>query len=85
MEFTLYYRGYLKANSRPKEKQELRRYFHAQLKRLWHQIPLKERHEPDHQWFQLRASCYRKAQSNSGTQNHITSSGTSRLYHYASW
>lgn len=45
MEFTLYYRGYLKANSGPKEKQELRRYFHAQLKRLWHQIPLKERHE----------------------------------------
>ena len=45
MEFTLYYRGELKANGRPKEKQELRRFFHVQLKRLWQQIPLNEYHE----------------------------------------
>ena len=45
MEFTLYYRGDLKANRGPKEKQDLRRRFHAQLKCLWEQMPLKERHE----------------------------------------
>ncbi|MBI5041684.1 MAG: hypothetical protein HZB57_10955 [Gammaproteobacteria bacterium] len=45
MEFTLYYRGDLKANRGSKDKQELRRYFHEQLKSLWHQMPLKERHK----------------------------------------
>jgi len=45
MEFTLYYRGELKANRGPKDKQALRRIFHEQLKLLWDQIPLNERHE----------------------------------------
>lgn len=40
MEFTLYYRGPLKANSGPKEKHRLRQYFHGQLKELWNQKPL---------------------------------------------
>ena len=40
MEFTLYYRGILKANGGAKEKHELRRIFHRQLKELWHQKPL---------------------------------------------
>jgi len=40
MRFTLYYRGRLKSNAGPKDKQELRRHFHAQLKVLWSQIPL---------------------------------------------
>ena len=40
MEFTLYYRGELKANGRPKEKQAIRRVFHQQLKELWTQVPL---------------------------------------------
>ena len=42
MEFTLYYRGELKANKGKKEKQALRRHFHSQLKMLWEQLPLKE-------------------------------------------
>jgi len=41
MEFTLYYRGPLKANRGVKEKQELRRHFHSQIKLLWNQKPLK--------------------------------------------
>jgi hypothetical protein len=41
MEFTLYYRGPLKANGGPKDKHALRRHFHTQLKRLWQQYPLK--------------------------------------------
>ncbi len=45
MEFTLYYRGELRTNRGPKEKQVLRRFFHVQLKRLWQQMPLKERHK----------------------------------------
>jgi hypothetical protein len=45
MEFTLYYRGELKANRGPKDKQALRRIFHNQLSVLWNQIPLKERHD----------------------------------------
>ena len=44
MEFTLVYRGQLKAttpgNSRVREKQEIRRCFHVQLKELWKQEPL---------------------------------------------
>jgi hypothetical protein len=43
MEFTLHYRGELKANRGPKDKQALRRHFHAQLSILWQQLPLKER------------------------------------------
>jgi hypothetical protein len=42
MEFTLYYRGPLKANRGTKEKHELRRLFHNQLKELWSQVPLSE-------------------------------------------
>lgn len=44
MEFTLYYRGELKANRGAKDKQSLRRHFHIQLKYLWHQLPLKDMH-----------------------------------------
>ncbi len=40
MEFTLVYRGPLKSNGRPKDKQEIRRAFHRQLKELWCQNPL---------------------------------------------
>lgn len=40
MEFTLHYRGPLKANGRPLEKHALRRIFHQQLKELWNQKPL---------------------------------------------
>lgn len=44
MEFTLVYRGPLKAttrnNSRVDNKQEIRRWFHVQLKELWKQEPL---------------------------------------------
>ncbi|MBI2880770.1 MAG: hypothetical protein HYY21_04230 [Candidatus Tectomicrobia bacterium] len=43
MEFTLHYRGDLKANRGPKDKQLLRRHFHAQLAILWKQVPLNER------------------------------------------
>ena len=43
MEFTLHYRGELKANRGPKDKHALRRHFHAQLGILWQQVPLKER------------------------------------------
>jgi hypothetical protein len=42
VEFTLYYRGPLKANSGPKEKHRLRQHFHGQLKELWRQVPLSE-------------------------------------------
>jgi len=40
MEFRLHYRGGLRANGNAAEKQELRRHFHRQLKRLWDQPPL---------------------------------------------
>ncbi len=40
MRFTLHYRGPLKANRGPKDKQQLRRHFHSQLKCLWEQPPL---------------------------------------------
>ncbi len=40
MEFTLTYRGPLRANRGPREKHDLRRVFHSQLKILWDQIPL---------------------------------------------
>ena len=50
MRFTLYYRGRLKANGRPKEKQALRRCFHVQLRNLWDNLPLSslapELHKP---------------------------------------
>lgn len=42
MEFTLHYRGELKANRGPRDKQVIRRSFHAQLKQLWQQLPLSE-------------------------------------------
>lgn len=53
MQFTLYYRGDLKANGKPKHKQEIRRVFHSQLKDLWQHHPLKDKHhlwaqEPEH-------------------------------------
>jgi hypothetical protein len=41
MEFTLHYRGELKANRGPRDKHGLRRHFHAQLKELWDEPPLK--------------------------------------------
>ena len=40
MEFTLYHRGPLKANGRPKDKHKLRQYFHRQLTELWNLPPL---------------------------------------------
>lgn len=40
MKFRLFYRGQLKSNGGSKEKQELRRKFHLQLKELWRQKPL---------------------------------------------
>ena len=42
MKFTLYYKGPLKANGKPKDKQKLRRNFHSQLKDLWCRPPLKD-------------------------------------------
>lgn len=42
MEFTLFYRGQLRANSRPKVKHELRQKFHKQLQVLWAQPPFNE-------------------------------------------
>lgn len=40
MRFTLYYRGPLKANRGPIDKQVLRRHFHRQLQELWKHKPL---------------------------------------------
>ncbi len=40
MEFTLYYRGPLRPNGKPKHKHHLRQYFHKQIKQLWDQPPL---------------------------------------------
>ena len=40
MQFTLFYRGPLKSNGRPKDKHELRRHFHNQLQLLWANFPL---------------------------------------------
>lgn len=40
MEFTLYYRGGLKSNGRPRDKQNIRRELHPQLKKLWELEPL---------------------------------------------
>jgi hypothetical protein len=40
MEFSLYYRGPLKSNARPKDKHQVRQAFHKQLKILWSQSPL---------------------------------------------
>jgi hypothetical protein len=40
MEFRLSYRGPLKSNGTPAEKQAVRRQFHPQLKKLWSQEPL---------------------------------------------
>jgi hypothetical protein len=40
MNFTLYYQGLLKTNGNPKEKHNLRKQFHPQLKTLWSQEPL---------------------------------------------
>jgi hypothetical protein len=40
MHFTLYYRGLLKSNRGPAEKQALRRHFHHQLRELWTHKPL---------------------------------------------
>ncbi len=49
MEFTLYYRGPLKAATSSKrrrdEKHELRKRFHEQLKELWNQVPLSRHRE----------------------------------------
>jgi len=40
MRFTLFYRGPLKSNRGPADKQAIRRQFHSQLKCLWAQPPL---------------------------------------------
>lgn len=40
MRFTLYYRGLLKSNRGARDKQILRRHFHAQLRELWTHKPL---------------------------------------------
>ena len=40
LEFTLFYRGPLRANGNPKHKQEIRDAFHSQLKQLWTVEPL---------------------------------------------
>lgn len=40
MEFRLIYKGKLKGNGSPKQKQEIRRCFHSQLVELWKQPPL---------------------------------------------
>jgi hypothetical protein len=40
MEFTLVYQGILKTNGNAKQKQEIRRAFHPQLKALWQYPPL---------------------------------------------
>lgn len=40
MEFTLLYKGDLRANGGPKDKQMLRRAFHPQMQRLWQLQPL---------------------------------------------
>lgn len=40
MEFTLYYRGELKANGKPADKHAIRRRFHLQLRDLWTHLPL---------------------------------------------
>lgn len=45
MEFTLHYRGDLKGNGTPRDKQSLRRHFHNQLKLLWQQPPLNDLHQ----------------------------------------
>jgi hypothetical protein len=42
VDFTLYYRGSLWANGKPKHKHELRQHFHKQIKELWGQPPLNE-------------------------------------------
>ncbi len=41
VQFTLHYRGDLKANARPPDKHELRRHFHRQLAECWRQAPLR--------------------------------------------
>jgi hypothetical protein len=42
VEFTLYYRGPLKAKAGRADKHRLRQYFHKQIKELWNQPPLNE-------------------------------------------
>lgn len=42
MSFRLYYRGQLRANGSPKDKQQIRRILHPQLKALWRQPPLSD-------------------------------------------
>jgi len=42
MQFTLSYRGELKANRGAKDKHALRLHFHKQLQHLWQQQPLSE-------------------------------------------
>jgi hypothetical protein len=52
VEFTLYYRGPLKANGNPVHKHGLRQYFHKQVKELWNQPPLNRHREfldPSHE------------------------------------
>ena len=48
MEFTLYYRGPLKSNARPKDKHTIRCVLHEQLSVLWQQEPLGHFLQPKH-------------------------------------
>jgi len=43
MEFRLIYSGKLKSNGNIKHKNEIRKYFHEQLKVLWDQVPLSKK------------------------------------------
>jgi hypothetical protein len=52
VEFALYYRGPLRASGGPKDKHQLRQYFHSQIKELWNQPPLNEHRDlfdPDYE------------------------------------
>lgn len=42
MQFTLYYRGELKANAGPQEKHRIRQRFHLQMRTLWNEAPLRD-------------------------------------------
>jgi hypothetical protein len=44
VEFTLYYRGPLRPNGKPKHKHQVRQILHKQIKELWNQPPLDTHH-----------------------------------------
>jgi hypothetical protein len=52
VEFTLYYRGPLRANGGREDKHRLRQFFHPQIKELWNQPPLNQHRDlfdPDYE------------------------------------